>query len=84
MARDRHPKKELEAVVQYAEELGWEVRGGKRHAKFKLYCKHRDRDGCKVAVWSTPTDVDDHAKDLRRAIDRCPHRDTEGGDDEEV
>lgn len=83
MARDRHPRKELEAVVEYAEEQGWEIRLGKRHAKFKLYCKHHDRDGCKVPVWGTPVDVNDHAKDVRRAIDRCPHR-NEGGEDEEV
>ncbi len=83
MARDRHSKKELEALVQYAEQRGWEVRQGQRHAKFKLYCKHHDRDGCKVSVWGTPTDVDDHARDLRRAIDRCPHL-AKGGKDEEV
>lgn len=83
MARDRHPKKELEAIVAYAEELGWRVVAGKRHAKFKLYCKHADRDGCKIAVWSTPADVDDHAKDIRRSIDRCPHQE-QGGEDEKV
>ena len=83
MARDRHSKKELEAVVEYAEEQGWRVLPGKRHAKFKLYCKQSDRDGCKVSVWSTPVDVDDHAKDVRRAIDRCPHK-NQGGTDEEV
>lgn len=85
MARDRHPKKELEAVVEYAEQQGWRILAGKRHAKFKLLCKHHDRDGCKVSVWSTPQDVDDHAKDVRRAIDRCPHEDSAGGgNDEEV
>ena len=83
MARDRHSKKELEAVVEYAEQQGWDVLPGKRHAKFKLRCKHHDRDGCKVSVWSTPADVDDHARDVRRAIDRCPHKD-QGGTDEKV
>lgn len=82
MARDKHPKKELEAAVEYAEQKGWTVHPGKRHAKFKLLCPRHDREGCKVSVWSTPSDVDDHAKDVRRAIDRCPHQ--EGGDDEKV
>ena len=84
MARDRHSKKELEAVVEYAEQQGWEVRTGRRHAKFKLLCPHHDRDGCMIPVWGTPVDVDDHAKDVRRAIDRCPHKDEEGGEDEKV
>ena len=83
MARDRHPKKELEAVVEYAEEQGWEVSAGKRHAKFRLRCPHHVRDGCQVSVWSTPADVDDHAKDVRRSINRYPHK-NEGGEDEEV
>ena len=82
MARDKHSKKELEAVVEYAEQEGWEIRPGKRHAKFKLLCKHHDRDGCRVSVWSTPSDVGDHAKDVRRAIDRCPHK--QEGNDEKV
>lgn len=83
MARDRHSKKELEAVVEYAEQQGWDVLPGKRHAKFKLRCKHHDRDGCKVSVWSTPADVDDHARNVRRAIDRCPHK-SQGGTGEKV
>ena len=83
MARDSHPKKELEAVIQYAEQEGWSVSQGKRHAKFKLRCKHHDRDGCTVPVWGTPSDVNDHAKDVRRAIDRCPHK-KQGGTDEQV
>ena len=83
MNRDRHPKKEPEAVVRYAVEPGWEVHNGKRHAKFKLYCKHHDRDGCKIPVWSTPVDAGDHAMSVKRAIDRCPHKDREGGNDEE-
>ncbi len=84
MARDRHPQKELEAVVEYAEQQGWEVRAGKRHAKFKLYCQYHDRGGCKVSVWGTPADAKDHAKDVRRAIDRCPHKSIGGGEDDEV
>lgn len=83
MARDRHPKKELEAVVGYAESKGWTARPGQRHAKFKLYCRHHDRDGCIVSVWSTPADVDNHAAAVKRAIDRCPHE-IEGGKDEDV
>lgn len=26
-----------------------------------------------IGVWSTPRSGEDHAKDLRRYIDRCPH-----------
>ena len=30
-------------------------------------------DGCTRAVYSTPRSPEDHAKDIRRAVDRCPH-----------
>ena len=81
MVRQKHAKKEIEAAILYAEARGWSVRPGKRHAKFKLYCRHHDREGCKVSVWGTPADEGDHARDIIRAVNRCPHRDES---DEEV
>ena len=38
----------------------------------RLYCPHADRDGCQVGVWSTPKNPEDHAKQVVRAIERCP------------
>ena len=71
MARSRHPNKEVEAAVVYAESRGWTVR--KMGHWGRLFCPHADREGCQVGVFSTPRDGDNHAKQIRRAVDRCPH-----------
>jgi hypothetical protein len=78
--RPRHPNKEIEAVIDYAETRGWTLRqmGHWGH----LFCAHCDRDGCQVGVSGTPRDADAHARQLKRAIDRCPH--TLEADDEDV
>jgi hypothetical protein len=72
-ARSRHPNKEIEAAVRYAEAKGWTCVAARGHAWARLYCPHHDRDGCMIGVWSTPRDREAHAKDLTRYIDRCPH-----------
>jgi hypothetical protein len=72
--RPAHPNKEIEAVVAYAEAKGWSWTRVSGHAWGKLYCAHHDRDGCKVFVWSTPRSPQNHAKDLKRDIDRCVHQ----------
>jgi hypothetical protein len=77
MARPRHPNKEIEAAVRYAESRGWTfVRAG-GHAWGILHCPAHARDGCQARVWSTPRDRTGHARDVRRAVERCPH--TTGG-----
>lgn len=37
-----------------------------------LLCPNHTRDGCMVAVWSTPKHPENHAKAIRRAVARCP------------
>lgn len=71
--RKRHPHKEIEKVVQYAESLGWRFRAGSGHAWAYLYCRQADRTGCKVGVWSTPKNPENHARQIRRQVDSCPH-----------
>jgi hypothetical protein len=79
MARPRHPNKEIEAAVAYAEAHGWEyVRKGS-HAWGVLHCPRRGRDGHRKSVWSTPRNPFAHAKDIRKAVDSCDHQ--RGGDD---
>jgi hypothetical protein len=76
------PNKEIEAVVAYSEQLGWSwVKVKKGHAWAKLLCAHHDREGCMIFVWSTPRSPENHAKQLRREIDRCPHKEEEGNDE---
>lgn len=71
--RKRHKQKELESVVAYAESLGWRVVMGTGHAWAYLYCPRADRSGCKVGVWSTPKNPENHARQIRRQVDSCPH-----------
>ncbi len=71
--RPRHTSSELEAAVRYAEELGWRVMMGTGHNWCRLYCTEASRDGCQVGVYSTPKNAGNHARHIKRAIDRCPH-----------
>lgn len=76
--RPRHPNGEIERVIQYAEELGWTVRMSSGHGWGRLYCPLRSREGCIVSVWSTPRSAGNHARQVRNAIDRCPHQEGAG------
>lgn len=71
MSRPRHPDKEIEEAVAYAEALGWRWR--KQGHWGRLYCAHADRSGCQVGVNGTPKDASAHARQIRRAVDRCQH-----------
>lgn len=80
MARPRHPNKHIEAAIDHAEALGWRVETSNGHAWGFLLCPRQDRDGCSLAVWSTPRNPENHARQLSRAIDRCPHHPTKPTD----
>jgi len=69
--RSRHPNKEVEAAVASAESKGWTWR--KQGHWGRLYCPHGERDGCQVGVNGTPKNPENHARQIARAIDRCPH-----------
>jgi hypothetical protein len=73
MARPRHPNKEIETAVAYAESMGWTVEISNGHAWARLYCPHHTPEGCIVSVWSTPKSCQNHAKALLRTINRCSH-----------
>ena len=60
--RKRHTHKEIEKVVAYAESLDWRVVAGTGHAWAYLYCPRADRSGCKVGVWSTPKNPENHVR----------------------
>ena len=72
---DRHPKKEIQAAIEYARNRGWRfVKAGPRaHIYGTLYCPHQERDGCRIGVYSTPRSPSNHADQIRRRVDRCPH-----------
>lgn len=82
----RHPNKEIEAALGYARSQGWDMiksSGGAAHAWGVMRCPG---DCAQVSIYSTPRVPQNHARALRRAVDRCPHSgddDDENTDDEE-
>ena len=83
MSRPRHPDKDIERAVQYAESLDWSVRMSKKgHAWGYLYCPQSTREGCKVGVYSTPRNPGNHARQILREIDLCPHVERESTPDQ--
>lgn len=79
MSRPRHPDKHVEEAIQYAESLGWRVLMSAGHAWGHLYCPLQEREGCRVSIWSTPRDGENHARQIVRKIEACPH-DADGGE----
>ena len=71
----RHPNKHIRAAIANAESLGWTFRksGRSGHAFGSLLCPRGARDGCNIAVYSTPRNPEAHANRVRRAVDACPH-----------
>ena len=69
------PNKHIRAAVDYAIERGWTLKkaGPRAHIWGTLYCPQRNREGCWRTVYSTPRVPEAHARDIRRAVDRCPH-----------
>ncbi len=78
--RPRHPKKEVEDAVAYAKSKLWTWR--KQGHWGRLFCPHGGRDGCQVGVFGTPRDAGNHARQIIRAVNRCPHQ-QEGNDEDE-
>jgi len=69
----RHPNKEIEAAVAYAESRNWRFRKAHGHAWGRLLCPRNYRDGCQLSVWSTPKNPQNHANAILRAVARCQH-----------
>jgi hypothetical protein len=79
----RHPKKEIEAALEYARSQGWSVIKSRCHCWGIIRCPH-GRGGCQKSVWSTPKNAQNHANAIRRFVDNCPHQETEEADHEET
>jgi hypothetical protein len=85
MARSKHPDADIEAALVHAEANGWRIKtsGSSSHAWGTMYCPHREpncRCGeyCITSIWSTPRNPRNHAKQLRRVVDKCT-----GGEEDE-
>ena len=73
MTQRRHPKKPVQEAIEYALSKGWRLKHPTGHPWGGLYCQHPGRQGCIIWVWSTPMNADNHAKQIRRRVDSCPH-----------
>lgn len=79
MARKKHPNKDIEEAVKYAESIGWRYRaaGGSAHAWGRILCPLGAREGCSMSIWSTPRDAVRHAEQIKRKLKQCPHKQEE-------
>lgn len=72
----KHPNKEIDAAISYAITNGWHVKQGGSHAWGQMKCPFNNKDCrcgefCRVSIWSTPKNPVNHAKQLRKVVDRC-------------
>lgn len=76
MVRPRHPNKEIEQAIKYAESKGWRYysSGHSAHAWGRLLCPLADREGHSMSIWSTPKSTENHARQIRRNVDACEHQ----------
>ena len=73
--RKKHPDKDIEQAICYAEKCGWRYKavGNSAHAWGRLLCPLHEREGCSMSVWSTPRCGSTHAKQIIRKIEACEH-----------
>lgn len=79
MTRKTHPNKEIEEALKEIEKSGWVVKdsGKSAHSWGKIRCPYRDtpcvsnHEWCTSGVWSTPKSPGNHAKSLKRLVNRC-------------
>lgn len=73
--RPKHPNKEIEEAILYAEQQGWIYKdsGKSAHAWGKLLCPLHMREGCKMSIWSTPANTYNHAHLIIRMVNKCNH-----------
>lgn len=81
MARGKHPKPEIEAAIQYAEDHGWTIKEGGTHAWGRMLCPDNDAtcrcgEFCIASIWSTPRNPGNHGEQLRRVVDNCARKKT--------
>ena len=72
-ARPTHPNKDIEAAVAFAEARGWQYVHSNGHPWGRLQFHYGQQGGCQFSVWSTPKNAFDHARQIIRRVNRCPH-----------
>ena len=74
--RSKHPCKEIETVLRFAEDCGWRVEPGGSHAWGRMYCPRNDSccrcgEFCIASIWSTPRNATNHARAILRVVKNC-------------
>jgi len=71
----KHPDKHIREAIKYAQQRGWAFRkaASRAHIFGKLYCPRQRRDGCRMNVYSTPRKPEEHARQIIRRVNACPH-----------
>ncbi|MFK0573316.1 hypothetical protein [Endozoicomonas sp.] len=75
--RKKHPNKEIEEALRYAESKEWRVEkaGKSAHAWGIMSCSLASQEGCKRrSIWSTPGNPEGHARQIRNYVDKCFHK----------
>ncbi len=74
----KHPNKEIQSAIEYAKSKAFTVEQGGSHCWGQMYCPaertHLDCQGgahCITSILSTPKNPENHAKRLRKIVDRC-------------
>ena len=71
----KHQKKAVREAIDYAISRGWRFKrsSGQATPWGIQFCPAGNREGHQFTVASTPRNEQDHAQDIRRAVDRCHH-----------
>jgi len=69
-----HPNKHIREALNDAEARGWVIRkaGPRAHAWGVIYCSFGHRE-CWMSIYSTPKNPENHARHIKRTINRCPN-----------
>lgn len=71
----KHPNKHVREAIKQAEDNGWrfEKAAARAHIFGKLFCPYGRRAGCRINVYSTPGNPEEHARQILRRVQSCPH-----------
>ena len=74
----KHPNKDIRAALDVAVSNGWTVKksGPRAHAWGTIKCGFGHR-ACWMAIYSTPRNPRNHAKQIERKVAACPAADNQ-------
>jgi hypothetical protein len=69
----KHPNKHIRTALKYAADNGWTIKksSGRAHAWGVVFCSFNHRE-CWMSILSTPKNPENHARDIRKTVHRCP------------